>query len=255
MEAAGIVLVGGRSSRMGRPKAALEWHGSTLLNRAAGLLRRMCLAPVVVVGAPGQELPGLPADVHVVEDPVEGRGPLQGIASGLAACPGAEAAFVCPVDLPFLHPAYVRRVLALLDGHDVVLPSAHGHRQPLAAAYRSSIAGTAAALLDAGRGRPPDLFATVDVRRVGEAELLADHVLATLDPGLGSLVNVNTPDEYAAARNRPAPTVLLEGRPVRAARLGALPPARYILNAAHAVDDPDLPLVAGDALLTALETR
>ncbi|MFC7590483.1 molybdenum cofactor guanylyltransferase [Nonomuraea antimicrobica] len=126
--AAGIVLAGGRSTRMGRPKAWLEWHGSTLLHRAAAVLARAVDGPVVVVAAPGQELPPLPSGVSVVEDPVEGLGPMQGLAVGLAAVADrAETAFVCSTDLPFLHPAFVRRVLrALTPGTDVALPVARG---------------------------------------------------------------------------------------------------------------------------------
>src|ERR671939_2131575 len=84
-QAAGIVLAGGRSSRMGSPKAALEWHGSTLLRRVVGIVARGVDGPVVVVRAPGQELPALPEGVEVVEDAREGRGPLEGMAAGLAA--------------------------------------------------------------------------------------------------------------------------------------------------------------------------
>ncbi len=84
-DAAGIVLAGGRSSRMGRPKAALEWHGSTLLRRVTGIVARAVDGPVVVVRAPGQELPPLPDAITVVEDAREGQGPLQGLAAGLAA--------------------------------------------------------------------------------------------------------------------------------------------------------------------------
>ena len=94
-DAAGIVLAGGRSSRMGSPKAALEWHGSTLLRRVVGIVARGVDGPVVVVRAPGQELPGLPDGVELVEDAREGRGPLQGLAAGLAAVRDAA-----PVALP-----------------------------------------------------------------------------------------------------------------------------------------------------------
>ena len=135
-EAAGVVLAGGRSSRMGTPKAALEWHGSTLLRRTLGVLARVVDGPVLVVRAAGQALPALPARVEVVEDPAEGLGPLQGIAAGLAALAGqAEAAFVASTDLPFLHPEFVRRVLGALGPDvDVALPQARGYPQPLAAA-------------------------------------------------------------------------------------------------------------------------
>ncbi len=114
-DAAGVVLAGGRSSRMGTSKAAMEWHGSTLLYRTAALLGRTVGGPVVVVSAVEQELPPLPDGVRVVTDPVPGLGPLQGIGAGLGAVAGAaEIAFVCSTDLPFLHPAFVRRVLSAL---------------------------------------------------------------------------------------------------------------------------------------------
>src|SRR5918992_751422 len=92
---AGIVLAGGRSTRMGTSKAALEWHGSTLLRRVTGIVARAVEGPVVVVRAPGQELPLLPDAVELAEDEREGRGPLQGLAAGLAAvAERAEAAYV-----------------------------------------------------------------------------------------------------------------------------------------------------------------
>jgi molybdenum cofactor guanylyltransferase len=196
---AGIVLAGGRSSRMGRPKAWLDRGGVPLLAHVVGVVGTVVDGPVVVVRAPGQELPTVAAEV--VEDPVEGRGPLQGIAAGLAAVGArAEVAFVASVDLPMLRPEYVRRVLDLLGGHEIVLPVVHGHHQPLAAAYRTALAPRVAGLLADGRTRPPDLFAVSDVHRPDAAELLADPALAAADPELSSLVNVNTPEEYAAAR-------------------------------------------------------
>jgi molybdopterin-guanine dinucleotide biosynthesis protein A len=195
--AAGIVLAGGRSSRMGAPKAALEWHGSTLLRRTTGLLGRVVDGPVVVVAAPGQELPALPSGVEVVTDPVEGRGPMQGIATGLAAVADrADAAFVCSTDLPFLHPAFVRRVVrALGPGLDVVLPVARGFPQPLAAAYRTALAPQVAELIGQGRMRPAMLFEQVEVLRMDHAALLADRALAAADPALDSVLNVNEPGD------------------------------------------------------------
>src|SRR5215472_6374496 len=173
---AGVVLAGGRSSRMGSPKAALEWHGSTLLRRTVGIVARAAGGPVVVVRAAGQDLPDLPPGTIVVTDPREGKGPLQGIAAGLAALAGqAEAAFVCSTDLPFLHPAFVRRVLRVVhDGHaDVCLPIARGYPQPLAAAYRTSLADTAERLVKEDRLRPAFLFDCCVVRRLDDAALKA----------------------------------------------------------------------------------
>jgi molybdenum cofactor guanylyltransferase len=269
--AAGVVLAGGRSTRMGEPKASLEWHGSTLLYRATAVLARTVTGPVVVVAAPGQELPALPAGVTVVEDPVEGRGPMQGLAVGLGAVADrAEVAFVASTDMPFLHPAFVRRVLrGLTDGVDVALPVARGYRQPLAAGYRTGLAGLVTELLAEGHLRPGMIFKHCDVVKLGDADLLADPMVGRHDPALESVVNINTPEDYAAARDRQPPEIVVEcfgalakggghrPRSVRAATIGAAAESvgltldRHVvaaLNGDQVTRDDRLPLVAGDTV-------
>ncbi len=256
---------------MGAAKAGLEWHGSTLLYRAAAVLVRTVDGPVIVVAAPGQELPDLPAGVAVVEDPVEGLGPMQGLAAGLAAVADrAEVAFVCSTDMPFLHPAYVRRVLRGLTGDaDVALPVARGFRQPLAAAYRTRIAGLVADLLAQGNQRPGMIFKHCEVVQLDDAALVDDAALAEYDPALDSVLNVNTPEDYAAARDREPPEIVVERfgvlakggghRPntVRAATIGAAAQAvgltldRHVvaaLNGDQVTRDALTPLVTGDTL-------
>ncbi|HEX6403564.1 MAG TPA: molybdenum cofactor guanylyltransferase [Pseudonocardiaceae bacterium] len=268
---AGVVLVGGRSSRMGMAKAELEWHGSTLLRRTLGVLARSVEGPLLVVRSPGQPLPEIPPHVEVVDDPEQGRGPLQGIAVGLAALAGrAHVAFVCSTDLPFLHPAFVGRVLtALTDDVDVVLPVARGYPQPLAAVYRITLAPLAAELLATGELRLNLLFRRCATLRLDEAALLADPVLATADPALDSVVNVNFPEEYRAARRRLAPQVTVQcsaavttnghsgPRSIRAATLSGAAAAvglalhsRLIvtLNGEASCYDGDVPLVTGDTV-------
>lgn len=206
------MVAGGRSTRMGSSKAWLDWHGTTLLFRTVAVLGRALDGPVVVVRGAGQALPDLPPGTEILDDPVPDRGPLPAIGVGLGrVADRAPVAFVASVDLPLLHPAFVARVLDALGTagdpdhdsvHDVVLPVAHGHHQPLAAAYRTSLAATIGELVEAGIGRPPSLFDRVRVLRLEEAALLADPDLARLDPDLESLTNVNTPQEYAAALAR-----------------------------------------------------
>ena len=239
---------------MGAPKADLDWHGAPLLTRAVAVLGRAVAGPVVVVRADGQPLPLLPPGTEVSDDPVPGLGPLPAIGVGLGAVADrAEAAVVVSTDLPLLHPAFVARVLDLLRGHDVALPVAHGHHQPLAAAYRTGLSGTIAELTAAGQGRPPSLFARVDVHRIPEESLHSDPVLARLDPRLDSLTNVNTPDEYTAALARPLPAVTLHdddrARTVRAAtagQLGVPVTACGETVAPHGTLPAWFPLVAGD---------
>jgi molybdopterin-guanine dinucleotide biosynthesis protein A len=269
-ETAGIVLAGGRSSRMGTPKAALEWHGSTLLRRTAGILARVADGPVVVVRAAGQALPELPPAVEVVDDPCEGLGPVQGLAAGLAAVAGrAEIAFVCSTDLPFLHPAFARRMLrAVADGADVGLPVARGYPQPLAAAYRTTLAPVAQRLVREQRLRPAFLFDECTVTRLDDAALRADPILAALDPDLDSVLNVNEPADYEAARARPAPEVIVQRfgtladghrgpRTVRAATVAGAAAATGLaldghvvaaLNGDQITRDGEVPLAAGDTV-------
>jgi molybdopterin-guanine dinucleotide biosynthesis protein A len=269
--AAGIVLAGGRSSRMGKPKATLEWHGSTLLRRVVGIVARATGGPIVVVRAPGQDLPAMPKGVEMTEDAREGRGPLQGLAAGLAAVDGrAEVAFVSSTDAPLLHPAFVRTVVGAVDGeHDVALPQAGGFPHPLAAAYRIAMLPAVQELIAADRMRPAFLFETARVRRLDEALLLSDPAVAAFDPALDSVLNLNEPADYQAARARPAPEVAVRcygalrrvrGRDplvVQAATLGGAAAAVDLeldehvvaaLNGDQITSDPHEPLAAGDTV-------
>jgi len=290
---------------MGTAKAGLEWHGATLLHRTVAIVARATGGVVVVVRAPGQDLSGpLPRGTLVVEDPHEGKGPVQGIAAGLAALseqaePGqAEAAFISSTDMPFLHPAFIRRVLrGLADapdggadapdggvdvkdgagfegrGADVCLPIARGYPQPLAAAYRLTLAEAANRLVKQDRLRPAFLFEVCVVNRLDEAALKADPVLASLDPDLDSVVNLNEPADYEAARSLPAPEVTVQlfgalakgmvpggGRGPRAVRAATVAEAadaagltfdRHVtaaLNGDQITRDGLTPLAAGDTV-------
>jgi molybdopterin-guanine dinucleotide biosynthesis protein A len=262
-----VVLAGGRSSRMGEPKALLEWHGSTLLRRVVGLASRGCEGPVVVVRAAGQQLPDLPAAVRVLDDEQEGRGPLQGVAAGLAALRDeVEHAFVCATDLPFLHPRFVRRVVRAVEARDVALPVVGGFRQPLAAAYRTALADRAHALLAQDRRRVTYLLEDAEVAALDEAALLEDAGVRAADPQLDSVLGVNDRTAYEQARARPAPEVTVQrfgavagggAVSVRAATLGAAAQAvglvldRHLLAAVdgdQVVRDVQAPLVQGDVV-------
>jgi molybdopterin-guanine dinucleotide biosynthesis protein A len=271
-EAAGIVLAGGHSTRMGTPKAALEWHGSTLLRRITGLVARSVDGPVIVVRAPGQELPELLGDVEIVEDAREGKGPLQGLAAGLAAIGDRAAlAFVSSTDVPLLHPRFIRTVLAAVGDDDVALPHVGGFPHPLSAAYRVALVAEVERLVAEDRMRPAFLFEACRVHRLDAATLLADPVLAALDPDLDSVLNLNEPDDYESARQRLAPEVTVRrfgvlrrmgnGAPdpalVRAATLGEAAAATGLaldehvvaaLNGDQITRDAETPLVAGDTV-------
>src|SRR5206468_5341726 len=132
----GIVLCGGQSKRMGRPKAWLPFGDEVLLQRVVRILGGV-VRPLVAVAAPEQDVPPLPPEVAVVRDEERGRGPLQGLAAGLAALHGrADAGYLASCDAPFLQPAVVRRLIDLLGDDAICVPRVGEFHHPLAAVYR-----------------------------------------------------------------------------------------------------------------------
>jgi molybdopterin-guanine dinucleotide biosynthesis protein A len=193
MTTAGIILCGGQSLRMGRPKAWLPFAGEFMLPRVVRLLGEV-VSPLVVVAAPDQDVPPLLPDVRIVRDEEMGRGPLQGLAAGLDALRGqADAAYLSSCDVPFLRPAFVRRLITLLGDRAICVPRVGEYHHPLAAVYRLEVADTVRRLLAENRLRPFFLFQEVPTRVVEAAEL------ADVDPDFQTLRNLNTPEEYEAA--------------------------------------------------------
>lgn len=189
-----IVLCGGQSRRMGRPKAWLPFGAETLLQRIVRIVAAEA-NPVVVVAATDQELPRLPESVKVVRDAVADRGPLQGLATGLAALPETvEFAFATATDAPFLQPKFIARLRERIARHDLAIPFANTYYHPLAALYRRSIALPAIeTLLAEDRLRPIFL--------VHALKTLTMHAIdfRDVDPELKSLRNLNTVEDYHSA--------------------------------------------------------
>jgi len=208
----GILLVGGTSTRMGHPKAELDWHGTPLAAHLAGVLRdAFPTAPLVVVAAPGQTLPTLPDGVEVVTDSVAGEGPLRGLATGLQALSGhVDVACACAVDTPLLTAAVLRALAAGMRPDDAALvPVAHEHRHPLTACYRLQTLATAEAMLARGERALGRFAEEIGARFIDEAALRAlplpddpDRTLADRDPDLDALRNANTPEEFAELLRR-----------------------------------------------------
>jgi molybdopterin-guanine dinucleotide biosynthesis protein A len=189
-----IVLCGGESRRMGRPKAWLPFGNERMLQRVVRLVGAPGRA-TVVVAAPGQELPKLPTGVTIARDPVAGRGPLQGLAAGLRALPeSVELAYATGTDVPFLQPRWIERLLELIGEHDLAIPFVGGFYHPLAALYRrDAVLPAIESLLLEDRLRPVFLIERVNTRIVVEDEL------NTVDPGMRTLRNLNFVEDYEQA--------------------------------------------------------
>ena len=124
-DAAGFVLAGGRSSRMGADKALIPFAGRPLVVHAIETLRSAGLA-VSIAGARSK----LTAFAPIVEDAEPDHGPLGGICAALASTTARWAVFL-PVDLPLLPPALVAVLLAhaCIAGAAVTVPSVNGFAQ------------------------------------------------------------------------------------------------------------------------------
>ena len=205
-----VILAGGRSSRMGRDKAALPWRGATLLTDLIRRSQGVAFDEIVVSANRPPDISALPSElsscVRVVADNYQGCGPLSGMEAAFRACT-CSYCLVLSVDLPFYDFSPVKRLLPKLTQIppvDLFLPMSESRPQPLAAVYR----------------RGPTLKAVqatlaAEKRRVlSIVDALTVHILD--DTGAPILYeNINTPSAYKAAlaidanRRRAVPIVSL----------------------------------------------
>jgi molybdopterin-guanine dinucleotide biosynthesis protein A len=175
---AGIVLAGGRSSRMGRDKALLPWHGRTLLEHMRGLLRQAGAQRVWVSGA-YPAFAGIP-------DRIAHCGPLGGLYSVAMAMPDGPA-WVVAVDMPRLTPALLQRLHAAHRGGCTALA---GHPLPMLLDIDADCRALLAAMLDDPHG-PRSLHAL--------QQRLATRRLPLAPGDEACLFNCNTPVQWQEA--------------------------------------------------------
>ena len=188
-EASAVVLVGGKSSRMGSSKAFLRFDDEPILVHIVRALRRM-FSEIIVVAAPEQELPSLP--VMVVRDEVAHQGPVGGLCYGLKAT-GSDFSFVTSCDVAFVNPELISYLVSRIPECDVVVPHWQQRPQPLHAVYRRSVLPLLEDQLERGQLRPIHLFDRVRTCTVDE------DTIRRFDPDGLSFLNMNTPQDYEEA--------------------------------------------------------
>lgn len=185
----GVVLVGGKSSRMGRDKATLPIDGEPLVNKVLAALRT-CLPDLILIGNRPErfdkyELPIFP-DIHP-------GSALGGLHTGLSRAK-TPYIFASACDLPFASPHILRYLISVGDGFDATVPLSGEHPEPLFSLYHKNCLDPMEQLLKAGNYRIRDLFPLVRTRFVPEAEF------AGTGEGERPFLNINTVDEYEAIR-------------------------------------------------------
>lgn len=190
------VLAGGRSLRMGVDKTLLSVDGEPIVARVTETVLRVCDNAVVVTNRPeALDDAGLPSNVPVLRDEVAYQGPLGGLSTAMAHASN-EWVLAVAADMPWLEPELIRALWGAREGVDVVVPVTEKGLEPLLALYRvEACLPVARTTLASGRRRLVAMFPSLTVREIPMAQL------AAVDPGLRSLVNINTPEDLAEVRS------------------------------------------------------
>jgi molybdopterin-guanine dinucleotide biosynthesis protein A len=190
-EYSAIILAGGQSSRMGRPKAELPFGGVTMLDHIISEMMRVFDELVVAVAKPRLYAWETFLSRSLV-DRKPGQGPVPALADALEEI-RFDRAFVCSCDVPLVNGDLARTLCEMLGDNDALIPHVEGKLQPLHAVYRKSCAKAFAQMHAAGGYRLQEIVKFAKVRIVPEEEIRA------LDPELRSFFNVNTPEDYQRA--------------------------------------------------------
>ncbi|MBI3988473.1 MAG: molybdenum cofactor guanylyltransferase [candidate division NC10 bacterium] len=185
----GVVLAGGRSSRMGTDKALVRVGGRRLIERVVETLRGLFPEVLIVANRAGryEDLRG-----EVITDLLPGKAVLGGIYTGLKVASFPKA-FFAACDMPFLNPALITSLKDKAEGADVVIPDAQGELHPLHAIYSKACLPFIEEEIRADRLKVTGFLSHVKVRIVPE------EALRPFDPDLLSLFNANTPEDLALA--------------------------------------------------------
>lgn len=174
---------------MGRDKAGIDVGGSSLLDRAVERLRAVADPVILATGASRHAHDACLS----VADAAAGRGPLGGLVAVLRVAPHQLCAVVA-VDMPDSAPDLLRRLAALWDGEDAVVPLSPRGLEPLHAVYsRSALAGAEQALRSADLSLL-GLLNRLRVRHVAAAGLIGDEAAARF------AANLNRPEDVTAWR-------------------------------------------------------
>jgi molybdenum cofactor guanylyltransferase len=185
----GVVLAGGRNSRMGRDKASLPWQESDFLQVILRELASICDELIVVTNTVRPET--LP-NVRYVSDIIPQCGPLSGIHAGLVHA-SSEYAFVTACDMPYISSAAVNYICGQSPGWDAVVPGSADFHEPLFACYAKNCIAAIESLLQSNNRKTQALFPLVRCKHIPLDEL------KSFDPQLRLLRNINSPADYQAA--------------------------------------------------------
>jgi molybdenum cofactor guanylyltransferase len=184
----GIVLAGGKSSRMGVEKALLNLDGNTIIDKILYVYKRIFQNIIIVTNSP-KKYKGCGA--KLTKDIVADKGPLGGIYTGLLESKD-EYCFVAACDMPFINEELIRYIISM-ENYDVVVPVLEGKFEPLFALYSKSCLKVLKKQLEEDKLSIADFLLKVNIKEVKIDEI------RMFDKQLLSLININTPEDFRAA--------------------------------------------------------
>jgi molybdenum cofactor guanylyltransferase len=187
----GVILSGGKSSRMGENKAFIPVNGERLIDRTVRLFRAIFKEVIIVTTSP---LDYLDQDATIVTDIFPEKGALGGIYTGLFYA-HEEHAFVAACDMPFLSRVFMEHMISQAADYDIIVPATPDGLQPLHAVYTRRCLPVIRGLI--GRNRLKISGFYPGHRLV----TISPEVIHSFDPEGRMFLNVNTQDDL---RNLPS---------------------------------------------------
>lgn len=181
----GILLAGGKSSRMGRDKGMALLHGHPMASHILRTLRK--ITPHILIVANNDNYNGF--GYPVVRDIIRDCGPLGGIYTGLLH---SETPFslVVSCDIPFVSADILHTLAVAPSKYEVCVPVSENHREPLCARYSRSCALHFSQLLS---GNKLKMQEAINAFSIMEIDL---NSIPGFDPV--QIANINTPAELSA---------------------------------------------------------
>ncbi|MGH9934421.1 MAG: molybdenum cofactor guanylyltransferase [Nitrososphaerales archaeon] len=196
----GVVLAGGRSSRMGRNKALIQIKGKEMLLWVVEGLNPVVSEIIVVAkdeSAQSSYRKIVPHNVKIFTDIMELEGPLVGMYTAFLETK-SEYAYVHPIDSPVINKSVIQYLFQKADGYDAsIVKWNDGTIEPVHAVYkvRTGLAGAKSAL------EHGDSSAKVLASKLENVNYIPVGDLRKFDDKLVSLLNVNTPQELDSIAN------------------------------------------------------
>lgn len=188
----GIILAGGKSSRMGFNKAFIEVNGVSIIERTVNIFKGIFDEIIIITNTP---LEYERFDVKIAADLIKDAGALGGIYTGIFHA-SSNNSFVAACDMPFLDKDTILKMLDISFDSDAIVPFAGNRFHPLHAVYSKNCLKPMEEAIKKGDLRINNLLKKIRTKKVED--------IFIKEPAVLSLCNVNTTEDLNKITKHPA---------------------------------------------------